>query len=457
MADRGSDGSGVGPVTELDQAATVQVFDDDHAVAPQRSGVDVDAFTPRNPEQLFRLAKFVARSGLFKKDGSTNLSEHEACMIMLQGIQLGITPLQALTEVIVVKGKTQPSARLIAGLILRHPDLEQWDVESDAEHCTIVAKRRGRPETVYTRSIGDIPQHLLTPARSGEPSNYVKYAEDMIWAYCVRRLARRYFADWLIGLGELPDDRDVVDVRAVERQVGEQAWPCSTCGAPATLAPARNGGAFLRCANGHATSPPQAARDAMRGGRLVVDAETPTIDRLAPVTLDPSGAQTVRSPDPTPSLAGQDSIGVREDGASIPETPPETLRIEQADLEVASRTGVDVRVAARARLGDEDAIAEVAAHEPPPPEPRSMTPEIAAQAEELAVQARAEAERQQWAGQIIKSLVQLGAFAEVKRLLDDAGRPSDMDGRIWIKQQNVDTLLALAARVEEVQRTKEAQ
>jgi hypothetical protein len=214
-------------------------------------------FMPRDLTELVKFAGYAAGSGVFGA-----MSNTQALIIMLQGAELGINPLQALREIPLVNGKPRPSATLVAGLIQRSRECEAWSMNSSPQSVTLHAKRRGRDAAVVTVKIEDVPASLTSK------QVWKDNPEDMLVARAIHRMARRHFADLLAGIQD-PDEIDetrVIDVAKVEHVTGITAMKCPNCGGNAYLHANKTGGAFMRCDSCAETfSPPQEARDAMRG------------------------------------------------------------------------------------------------------------------------------------------------------------------------------------------------
>lgn len=217
-------------------------------------------FMPQDLTQLVKLAETASKSGVFGA-----ITPQQATMICLHGAELGINPLQALREINLIQGRVFPSASLVSALIQRSGQIEKWEVEADSDHCTIRARRKGRDsEAVVTVRKEDIKQADLAK------QNWKDFGEDMLVARAVRRMARRHFADLLVGIQEAEEyDRQVIDVATVERQVGvaESTDACSECGGQCYLHPNhKTGGVYLECTTcHHRQAPPDAVRDAIRG------------------------------------------------------------------------------------------------------------------------------------------------------------------------------------------------
>lgn len=226
-------------------------------------------FMPRDLTELVKFAGYAARSGVFGA-----MTDNQALIVMLQGAELGINPLQSLREIPLVNGKPRPSATLVAGLIQRSPLCEDWHISSSPTNCTITAKRKGRgSEFIVNIRIEDVPASLKSH------QVWRDNPEDMLVARAIHRMARRAFADILAGIQD-PDEIDetrVIDVAHVERQIqheGAYDKPHRvnqdddevSCPGSVWLIANKNGGAFLACDSCTATfSPPQEVRDAVRG------------------------------------------------------------------------------------------------------------------------------------------------------------------------------------------------
>ena len=237
-------------------------------------------FLPKSVSELATMAKFAAQSHLFGvPDTATALN------IMLAGAHLGLTPYAALEGITLVKGRPIISAQIQWTLILARGQVTEHDIDCTADHCAItVTSRKWREPKTQRVSIEDVPAHLKADTKYGEKPNWVKFPEDMLFAYCVRKLRKRHFPEVMVGALDTGDDFDtvtahaeVIDVGTVEEHIGgEIVTPCpkvlgevsgipAQCGLPTELVPGRSGGMFLRCTEGHMMPPPQAVRDAIRG------------------------------------------------------------------------------------------------------------------------------------------------------------------------------------------------
>jgi hypothetical protein len=215
-------------------------------------------FMPRDLTELVKFSEYASKSGVFGQ-----MSPAQALIIMLNGAELGINPLQALREIPLVNGKPRPSATLVAGLIQRSPLCEDWSLVSSPTSVTLKAKRKGRgSEFIVNVRIEDVPASLKSK------DVWKQNPEDMLVARAIHRMARRAFADILAGIQDADeiDETRVIDVGKVEREVGDDFGECPACGGKLFLQASRNGGAFTVCDTcARAYPPPQHVRDAVRG------------------------------------------------------------------------------------------------------------------------------------------------------------------------------------------------
>jgi len=137
------------------------------------------------------LARNAAASGLYAGVGS----EQKILMILLAARELGIGPMMALNGGIWnIQGKIELSARLMSSMIRRAGHSLVIKNISDTE-CTLAGKRSDTGDSFSsTFTIKDAEKAGLI--RAG--GNWVKYAQDMLYARALSRLARRLFSD-IIG------------------------------------------------------------------------------------------------------------------------------------------------------------------------------------------------------------------------------------------------------------------
>src|SRR2546429_1423283 len=146
------------------------------------------------------VARNAASSGLYTNSGS----EQKIFMILLAAKELRIPPMQALNGGIWnIQGKIEISARLMNAMI-RRAGHSIGVKHCDSTKCVIEGKRADNGDTFVAQfTIED-----ATKAGISNRANWKSYAEDMLYARAMSRLARRLFPD-IIGTayveGEIRD------------------------------------------------------------------------------------------------------------------------------------------------------------------------------------------------------------------------------------------------------------
>lgn len=180
------------------------------AVQPQKSPVLAGdrGLQFSDMESMWRFCTAVVNSRTFK-----DIDTPEVALIRLQaGLELGLTPIWSLTNIMVTNGRPSVWGDALLGLVQRHPECE--DVIEEFEHedgdvtavCTI--KRKGRTATIRRFSASDAKRAGLQG--KGVHNSYPKRMLQMrarSWA------CRDAFADALRGLSVVEETRDIVERR----------------------------------------------------------------------------------------------------------------------------------------------------------------------------------------------------------------------------------------------------
>lgn len=157
---------------------------------------------PRSFGELMALAKLAADSGLAKVK-----SPEQAATIIMTGIELGLTPMQALRGIYSVEGTAFLSADMMVALVTQSGTLASWEVvEKTADGCTITAQRAGRKPVTRSFTKSD-----ATTAKLG--SVHATHPAVMLYHRCCAVICREVWPDILLGM-YVPEEREVIDVRA---------------------------------------------------------------------------------------------------------------------------------------------------------------------------------------------------------------------------------------------------
>src|SRR5258708_17096462 len=106
-------------------------------------------------ESMWRFCTAVVNSGTFK-----DINTPEIALIRLQaGLELGLTPIWSLTNIMVVTGRPSVWGDALLGLVLQHRDcedvIETFEGAGDQLVAVCEVHRRGRLAIVRTFSVAD--------------------------------------------------------------------------------------------------------------------------------------------------------------------------------------------------------------------------------------------------------------------------------------------------------------
>lgn len=146
----------------------------------------------RNIDDVERLARIAITSGY-----TACRKPEEAAMLILTGVELGLSPMLALRGIYVVSGKPVLSADLMVAVVRRSGQCESWRVvESTTDRCTITTRRRGEAhDATRTWTMVDAKRAGVTGK-----SVWTQYPAAMLRHRCAADLAREVYPDVLMGL-----------------------------------------------------------------------------------------------------------------------------------------------------------------------------------------------------------------------------------------------------------------
>jgi len=170
-------------------------------------------------DSMWRFCTAVVNSGTFK-----DINTPEIALIRLQaGLELGLTPIWSLTNIMVTNGRPSVWGDALLGLVLRHPDCEDVieTMEGEGEKLTAVCEvhRRGRQPIKRTFSVSEAKLAGLWDRknRDGSAGMYSKYGPRMLQMRARSWACRDAFADALRGLSVIEEVRDIEPRAVVER------------------------------------------------------------------------------------------------------------------------------------------------------------------------------------------------------------------------------------------------
>ncbi len=164
-------------------------------------------FIPKNVDEAFRMAEMFGKSNLLPD--ALKAKPYDVLVVLLAGAEFGISPMAALREVYVVRGKAGLSSLLKIGLVKNSPHCEYFKmVESTAKRCIYETKRRGEPgppsRLEYT--IEQATQAGYYPGDAG--SMWKKDPALMLRRRCGGQLADEVYSDVTRGASDVDELRD---------------------------------------------------------------------------------------------------------------------------------------------------------------------------------------------------------------------------------------------------------
>jgi hypothetical protein len=159
----------------------------------------------RSLDDVERLARIAVSSGFTQCK-----TPAEAVVILMTGQELGLSPMQSLRGIYVVKGKPVLAADTMIAVVRRSGLCESWRiVESTPERCTITTRRKGEThDAERTWTIADAKRAgLLTNGTWGA------YPAAMLRHRCASDLARQEYPDVILGMYD-PEEMESVPVAA---------------------------------------------------------------------------------------------------------------------------------------------------------------------------------------------------------------------------------------------------
>lgn len=176
------------------------------SIAPLETASQTNQPIP-NLKEMLNYADTLIKSNLLP---SHIKNANQGVLLMLQGRELGLQPIQAINNIYVVNGKTSISSNMMASLISRSDKyrfklLEWTDEVCKMEFFEIVNGNR--------ESMGIVDFTIAEAKKAGLTNNptWTKYTKDMLKARCLSRGARLFCADVIQGMYETDEIKDDID------------------------------------------------------------------------------------------------------------------------------------------------------------------------------------------------------------------------------------------------------
>lgn len=176
------------------------------------AGAPIRSLVPTSLEGAWRVAQLLAASPFTPRD----MKAPEACAAAIMfGMDLGITPVQAVQSIAVINGRPSIWGDLALALVRadsRCEDVEEAVVgEGDSRQATCIAKRKGSKPTIRTFSVGDAQKAGLW----GKAGPWQQYPSRMLQLRARAFALRDAFPDILKGIA-IREEVEDIPVREVQ-------------------------------------------------------------------------------------------------------------------------------------------------------------------------------------------------------------------------------------------------
>ena len=148
----------------------------------------------RSVDDLQRLARLFAASGLFGRSGNPDAQLAQCAVQLLAGMEAGCSPFQSITGIHVINGKPGFSAQILAQAIKKHPRYDYRVLQKDAMVCRIRFLENGEELGVetFTAEMAERAGLLKNPT-------WRSYPEAMLFARALTAGMRTHCPDALGG------------------------------------------------------------------------------------------------------------------------------------------------------------------------------------------------------------------------------------------------------------------
>jgi hypothetical protein len=145
-------------------------------------------------DDLARLARVFAASGLFGRAGNQETQVAECAIRLMAGMEAGFSPFASATGVHIINGRPAFSANLLAQAVRRHPDYDYRVLEKTATACRIKFLFRGEVlgEELFTIEMAERAGLLKNPT-------WRSYPEAMLFSRALTAGMRTHCPDALGG------------------------------------------------------------------------------------------------------------------------------------------------------------------------------------------------------------------------------------------------------------------
>lgn len=179
----------------------------------------IKSLAPQTFAEAEHIAKILATSDLVPK-GMIGKPANILLAIMY-GAEIGISPAQALQNVMVINGRPSLWGDAVMGKVLASGFLETFEEIEEKDSFTYKVKRKGLPMISRTFSMDDARKAKLAT----KPGPWQEYPKRMLFHRARSWALRDAFADVLKGIRYYEEERDIVDMAPTPGQPGSFEMP----------------------------------------------------------------------------------------------------------------------------------------------------------------------------------------------------------------------------------------
>lgn len=156
-------------------------------------------FTPRNLDEAWRMSDVLSKAQVMPD--ALRGKPNDLLVTIMTGAELGLSPMQSVRNISVVKGKGYLDALLKVALVKQSPVCEYLElVTTTATKCVYKTKRRGEGEVVMEYTIDD-----AKAAGLASNDNYTKRPKLMLRRRCASEICDEVYPDIVRGLDNFDD------------------------------------------------------------------------------------------------------------------------------------------------------------------------------------------------------------------------------------------------------------
>lgn len=189
------------------------------------------ALVPASMPEAQSIAKELAQSSLVPEP--LRNKPHDVLAVMLAGMELGLSPMQAFRGIYIVKGRPILAADTIVGLCKARKDVCKYfrTVESTATKATCETWREGDPEPTRLTWTAEMAKRAGLGGQT-----WSAYPEAMLRHRCAAALARDVYPDLMLGIYEEGEAAEIAAPKVEVVTPAPERRPAPT--APTVEAPA---------------------------------------------------------------------------------------------------------------------------------------------------------------------------------------------------------------------------